>query len=192
MAAWQHGLIWPHGRPCWGLLPIIRSAEEAHKPYVGDHEQLDGLKAGGALPSKGSDAQSGQHHPCMVAAAALHAPACPRGLPLAPSPPPSHPTLCPCCRPAQTEYAAGSPVFVAKIAELEKAYGGLRRTRGDGNCFFRSWLFSYLEQLLMGGQEAEAEALRCVGGREPVWARVAVCVGGGGRARAWEPASSPC
>lgn len=31
-----------------------------------------------------------------------------------------------------------------------------RRTRGDGNCFFRSFLFGYLEHLLLTGGGAEA------------------------------------
>ena len=35
------------------------------------------------------------------------------------------------------EYAAGSLVFRQKIAKLGAAYGAIRRTRGDGNCFFR-------------------------------------------------------
>lgn len=29
-------------------------------------------------------------------------------------------------------------------------YSGMRRVRGDGNCFYRSFLFAYLESLLQG------------------------------------------
>lgn len=40
-----------------------------------------------------------------------------------------------------------------------------RRTRGDGNCFFRAFLFGYLEQLLLSGDGAEAaRALACLEG----------------------------
>lgn len=34
-----------------------------------------------------------------------------------------------------------------------------RRTRGDGNCFFRSFLFGYLEHLLLCGDVAERDRL---------------------------------
>jgi Peptidase C65 Otubain len=40
----------------------------------------------------------------------------------------------PCC---PTEYQHGSEVFRTKIDGLERTYGGIRRARGDGNCFFR-------------------------------------------------------
>ena len=35
------------------------------------------------------------------------------------------------------EYMQGSQVFVQKIRSLAKKYGGIRRIRGDGNCFIR-------------------------------------------------------
>lgn len=35
----------------------------------------------------------------------------------------------------------------------------MRRTRGDGNCFFRSYIFRYLEWLLQ--QQNEDESQRC-------------------------------
>lgn len=46
------------------------------------------------------------------------------------------------------EYEGGSEVFRTKIAGLERAYSGMRRTRGDGNCFFRSFIFAYIEDIL--------------------------------------------
>ena len=75
-----------------------------------------------------------------------------------------------------------------------------RRTRGDGNCFFRSFLFGYVEHLLLGGDAAEAArvlarvegmkaALAGVGGYQEIgtsrrgrrvgvpWCRVCVCEG---------------
>jgi ubiquitin thioesterase protein OTUB1 len=46
------------------------------------------------------------------------------------------------------EYREGSSVFREKIHSLENEYGSMRRTRGDGNCFFRSFMFAYMEQLV--------------------------------------------
>ncbi|KAF8390744.1 hypothetical protein HHK36_025271 [Tetracentron sinense] len=42
------------------------------------------------------------------------------------------------------EYQSGSSVLQEKIKVLDEQYAGIRRTRGDGNCFFRSFMFSYL------------------------------------------------
>jgi ubiquitin thioesterase protein OTUB1 len=56
----------------------------------------------------------------------------------------------------KAEYAAGSQVFVHKIESLEGSYSAIRRTRGDGNCFFRSYIFSYLEGLVERSDLAEA------------------------------------
>ncbi|KAL6774305.1 hypothetical protein ACKKBG_A24485 [Auxenochlorella protothecoides x Auxenochlorella symbiontica] len=55
------------------------------------------------------------------------------------------------------EYAAGSPVFLSKIQTLEGAYGLIRRTRGDGNCFFRSFVFAFIERMLLMGDDAEKD-----------------------------------
>ena len=38
----------------------------------------------------------------------------------------------------KAEYEHGSQVFVAKIDSLAPSYSGIRRARGDGNCFYRS------------------------------------------------------
>ncbi|KAK9865354.1 hypothetical protein WJX84_003445 [Apatococcus fuscideae] len=46
------------------------------------------------------------------------------------------------------EYEAGSSVFVNKIKTVEASYRAIRRARGDGNCFFRSFVFAYMEQLV--------------------------------------------
>ncbi len=46
------------------------------------------------------------------------------------------------------EYEEGSHVFLAKIATLEGQYSQIRRARGDGNCFFRSFMFAYMEHLM--------------------------------------------
>ena len=39
------------------------------------------------------------------------------------------------------------PGFIPGINHLTKKYSSMRRVRGDGNCFYRSFLFSYLENL---------------------------------------------
>lgn len=46
------------------------------------------------------------------------------------------------------EYRQGSSVFVEKIRSLDGQYRSMRRTRGDGNCFFRSFMFAYMEGLV--------------------------------------------
>ena len=50
--------------------------------------------------------------------------------------------------PRGAEYEAGSEVFVQKIRSLESTYGAIRRARGDGNCFFRSFIFALFEHIL--------------------------------------------
>lgn len=49
---------------------------------------------------------------------------------------------------SHAEYASGNDVFKVKVEKLETSYSHLRRTRGDGNCFFRAFVFNYLETLL--------------------------------------------
>lgn len=44
-------------------------------------------------------------------------------------------------------------VFAAKAASLRSSFSAIRRTRPDGNCFFRAFAFSYFERLL--NDEAE-------------------------------------
>ena len=46
----------------------------------------------------------------------------------------------------EEEYT-GNEAFQAHIVSLGKSYGSLRRVRKDGNCFYRAFLFSYLEYL---------------------------------------------
>jgi ubiquitin thioesterase protein OTUB1 len=58
---------------------------------------------------------------------------------------------------APAEYAQGSQVFLDKISSLQGTYGSMRRTRGDGNCFFRSFIYRYLEWLLVEQKEEECQ-----------------------------------
>mmetsp|Transcript_28681 Transcript_28681/g.37596 ORF Transcript_28681/g.37596 Transcript_28681/m.37596 type:complete len:267 (+) Transcript_28681:100-900(+) len=39
--------------------------------------------------------------------------------------------------------------FVSGVEYLSQTYESIRRIRGDGNCFYRGFLFGYLEQLLL-------------------------------------------
>lgn len=48
-------------------------------------------------------------------------------------------------------------MFLDKISSLSGTYKHIRRTRGDGNCFFRSFIFRYLEYLLQKQQEEECQ-----------------------------------
>jgi len=55
-------------------------------------------------------------------------------------------------------------VFVQKIRSLESTYGAIRRARGDGNCFFRSFIFALFEHVLQHRDydERYRRAQRCV------------------------------
>lgn len=59
-----------------------------------------------------------------------------------------------------SEYELGNPIFKTKIEKLGETYEAIRRTRGDGNCFFRAFMFSYLESLLETRNKAEAARVK--------------------------------
>ena len=59
------------------------------------------------------------------------------------------------------EYEAGGPVFLQKIQTLDSLYQAIRRTRGDGNCFFRSFIFAYMEDLVNTHNLPERNRLVC-------------------------------
>ncbi|KAL7740869.1 hypothetical protein ACLKA6_014034 [Drosophila palustris] len=50
----------------------------------------------------------------------------------------------------------GDDIFTAKIQELAKKYQFIRRTRPDGNCFFRAFAYSYLEYLITDNSAYQA------------------------------------
>jgi len=52
-------------------------------------------------------------------------------------------------------------IYLGKVKELKAKYSKLRRTRGDGNCFYRAFGFAYLELLLQKEEECQkfAEAM---------------------------------
>ncbi|XP_021900255.1 ubiquitin thioesterase otubain-like isoform X1 [Carica papaya] len=58
------------------------------------------------------------------------------------------------------EYQSGSPILLEKIKVLSGQYSAIRRTRGDGNCFFRSFMFSYLEHILESQDREEVDRIK--------------------------------
>ncbi|VFQ75263.1 unnamed protein product [Cuscuta campestris] len=60
----------------------------------------------------------------------------------------------------EAEYQSGSPILLQKIKILSEQYASIRRTRGDGNCFFRSFMFSYLEYILEAQDQEEVERVK--------------------------------
>ncbi|KAI8032501.1 Ubiquitin thioesterase otubain-like [Camellia lanceoleosa] len=57
------------------------------------------------------------------------------------------------------EYQSGSPILLEKIKVLSEQFDAIRRTRGDGNCFFRSFMFSYLEHILESQDQEEVHRI---------------------------------
>lgn len=61
----------------------------------------------------------------------------------------------------RAEYeSGGSPILLEKIKKLNEQYAAIRRTRGDGNCFFRCFMFAYLEHILESQDRAEVERVK--------------------------------
>uniref|UniRef100_A0A1A9W5B6 ubiquitinyl hydrolase 1 n=1 Tax=Glossina brevipalpis TaxID=37001 RepID=A0A1A9W5B6_9MUSC len=49
----------------------------------------------------------------------------------------------------------GDAVFTSKILDLAGKYSFMRRTRPDGNCFFRAFAYAYLEHLISNKDDYE-------------------------------------
>ncbi|KAG2448866.1 hypothetical protein HYH02_006216 [Chlamydomonas schloesseri] len=62
----------------------------------------------------------------------------------------------------KAEYENGNQNFVQKISKLGERYRTFRRTRGDGNCFFRGFIYAYLEGLLQSQDLVEANRFMSV------------------------------
>ncbi|KAK9108614.1 hypothetical protein Syun_024625 [Stephania yunnanensis] len=60
----------------------------------------------------------------------------------------------------EVEYQSGSPILQKKIKTLSEGFAFVRRTRGDGNCFFRCFMFSYLEHVLELQDKTEVERMK--------------------------------
>lgn len=56
------------------------------------------------------------------------------------------------------EYSMDDVIYRNKVQNLCKRYKSIRRTRGDGNCFFRAFGFRYFESLI--GKPEEIKALK--------------------------------
>lgn len=57
------------------------------------------------------------------------------------------------------EYADSGTAFAPKIRSLMQRFTSFRRTRQDGNCFYRSFLFGLVEALLTARNHAAARRL---------------------------------
>ncbi|KIY48557.1 cysteine proteinase [Fistulina hepatica ATCC 64428] len=69
------------------------------------------------------------------------------------------------------EYERGSASFVRQIDWLTKhGFRSLRRTRGDGDCFYRSVAFAYLERVVASADSelAVAQAISVLEGTKPM------------------------
>lgn len=53
----------------------------------------------------------------------------------------------------EKEYARDDEVYQQKVKDLRSKYQYIRKTRPDGNCFFRAFSFAYLESLLNDKEE---------------------------------------
>ncbi|XP_009607147.1 OVARIAN TUMOR DOMAIN-containing deubiquitinating enzyme 1 [Nicotiana tabacum] len=60
----------------------------------------------------------------------------------------------------EAEYHLGNSILLKKIKVLSEQYAALRRTRGDGNCFFRSFMFGYLELILESQDQSEVHRIK--------------------------------
>eukprot|EP00899_Mesostigma_viride_P012898 jgi/Mesvir1/21609/Mv04035-RA.2 len=83
------------------------------------------------------------------------------------------------------EYENGSQIFCAKIKKLAHHYSHIRRSRGDGNCFFRSFMFRHMELMLahaagaaLGGGASTGGDAGTSGGATPEGARMVAVVRG--------------
>lgn len=57
----------------------------------------------------------------------------------------------------KNDYQLDDVIYQNKITNLEEDYEFLRRTRPDGNCFFRAFGFAYFESLLSDDSSVELE-----------------------------------
>jgi hypothetical protein len=54
---------------------------------------------------------------------------------------------------------AENAAFIPGVHWLAHNFASMRKVRGDGNCFYRALLFSYLEELLSLLQSSSEEVL---------------------------------
>ncbi|KAF9204037.1 OTU domain, ubiquitin aldehyde binding [Haplosporangium sp. Z 27] len=56
------------------------------------------------------------------------------------------------------EYENGSAAFRNKIMNLAETHDRMRRSRGDGNCFYRAFAFAWFERILLAKDKPELHA----------------------------------
>eukprot|EP01065_Artemidia_motanka_P042278 TRINITY_DN5639_c0_g2_i1.p1 TRINITY_DN5639_c0_g2~~TRINITY_DN5639_c0_g2_i1.p1 ORF type:complete len:491 (+),score=161.36 TRINITY_DN5639_c0_g2_i1:174-1475(+) len=56
------------------------------------------------------------------------------------------------------EFEKGAVVMATKVRELPSRYKAMRRTRKDGNCFVRAFIFGFLEHCSVSGHAGREEA----------------------------------
>jgi ubiquitin thioesterase protein OTUB1 len=60
----------------------------------------------------------------------------------------------------EQQYREGGPRhFLAGVAALQKLYGGIRMVRGDGNCYYRAFLFALAEKLCENNKGPEGQRI---------------------------------
>lgn len=47
------------------------------------------------------------------------------------------------------------PIYKSKVTDLSSKYKSIRKTRPDGNCFFRAFAYAYLEYLVRNKEDYE-------------------------------------
>jgi ubiquitin thioesterase protein OTUB1 len=57
----------------------------------------------------------------------------------------------------EQQYREGT--FLAGVAALQKRYGGIRMVRGDGNCYYRAFLFALAETLCRDTKHPEGQRI---------------------------------
>jgi hypothetical protein len=129
---WTHGrnslkAIWPESTPCQSL---STSCEPGHFEYFGSKRPLQT-----ALYLRGGSADN-QDDPDL-----------PDSLIIGPVTNFSW---------LENFYSTGptNKIFLTKIEELKKKYGGIRTVKGDGNCFIRGYIFQVMESCIANRTEA--------------------------------------
>jgi hypothetical protein len=168
MPGWPPPTVCPRVR--MSALPA-REAEVQRTPLMGDREPLDALAAeyaAGAAIYRQKIGALGEEYGSIRWAAAGSV-ACLASLVAAP--PRSCWQMSPfrarrsahggmIQRPALQAFHLCAPLHTHQPAPHHPGWlAPRRRTRGDGNCFFRSFLFGYLEHLLLSGDVAERDRL---------------------------------
>ncbi|KAG0308630.1 hypothetical protein BGZ98_007383 [Dissophora globulifera] len=58
----------------------------------------------------------------------------------------------------EKEYENGSATFRHKIKNMSETHDRMRRSRGDGNCFYRAFAFAWFERVMLAKERPELHA----------------------------------